>query len=118
MDELDKTMADLAIESGWSHPKVSYDVIEGWLNAGPPTISAFERSRRLIEFQPMLANGVLGVDREKAMLLLQQSDFAVLTTLPKKGIYPFYQHIAEYWTILRLGRTRICSSLELSISQL
>jgi hypothetical protein len=101
MDDLDKTMADLAIENGWSHPKVSYDVIEGWLNAGPPTISAFERSRRLIEFQPMLANGVLGVDREKAMLLLQQSDFAVLTTLPKKGIYPFYQHIAEYWDDLK-----------------
>jgi hypothetical protein len=101
MDELDIALVDLANENGWSHPRVSYDVIDGWLNAGPPTISAFERSRNLIEFQPMLANGVLGVDRATAMSLLQQSDFAVFTTLPKKGIYPFYQKIAEYWNDLK-----------------
>jgi hypothetical protein len=101
LEELDKTLVDLANEYGWSHPGVSYDVITGWLNAGPPTISAFEQSRNLIEFQPMLGNGVLGVDRAKAIGLLKQSDFAIFTTLPKVGIYPFYRHIAEYWDDLK-----------------
>jgi hypothetical protein len=101
LDELDKSLVDLANEYGWNHPGISYDVITGWLNAGPPTISAFEQSRNLIEFQPMLGNGVLGVDRAEAISLLKQSDFAVLTTLPKAGIYPFYRHIAEYWDDLR-----------------
>ena len=96
LDELDKSLVDLASEYGWSHPGVSYDVITGWLNAGPPTISAFEQSRKLIEFQPMIGNGVLGVDRAQAMSLLEQSDFAIFTTLPKKGVYPFYQRIAKY----------------------
>jgi hypothetical protein len=102
LDELDKAMVDLASENGWIRPGVSYDVITGWLNAGPPTISAFEQSSKLIEFEPTLGNGVLGVDRETAVSLLKQSDFAVFTTLPKVGIYPFYQHIAEYWDELKL----------------
>lgn len=102
LDELDKAMVDLASENGWVRPGVSYDVITGWLNAGPPTISAFEQSSKLIEFEPTLGNGVLGVDREAAISLLKQSDFAVFTTLPKVGIYPFYQHIAEYWGDLKL----------------
>ena len=101
LDELDKSLVDLANEYAWSHPGVSYDVITGWLNAGPPTISAFEQSRNLIEFQPMLGNGVLGVDRAEAMSLIKHSDFAIFTTLPKAGIYPFYRHIAEYWDDLK-----------------
>jgi hypothetical protein len=102
LDELDKAMVDLASENGWIRPGVSYDVITGWLNAGPPTITAFEQSSKLIQFEPTLGNGVLGVDRETAMSLLKQSDFAVFTTLPKVGIYPFYKHIAEYWAELKL----------------
>jgi hypothetical protein len=101
LDELDKSLIDLANEYGWSHPGVSYDVITNWLNVGCPTISAFEQSRNLIEFQPMLINGVLGVDRAEAMSLLKRSDFVVLTNLPKVGIYPFYQRIAEYWDDLK-----------------
>ena len=101
LDELDKSLVDLASKYGWSHPGVSYDVITGWLNAGPPTISAFEQSRDLIEFQPMIGNGVLGVNRAEAMSLLKRSDFVILTTLPKTGIYPFYRHIAEYWDDLK-----------------
>jgi hypothetical protein len=49
----------------------------------------------------MIGNGVLGVDRAQAMSLLKQSDFAILTNLPKVGIYPFYRHIAEYWGDLK-----------------
>jgi hypothetical protein len=101
LDELDKTLIDLANENGWSHPGVSYDVINNWLNAGPPSISAFEQSRNLIQFQPMIGNGVFGVDRATALSLLSLSDFAIFTNLPKVGVYPFYQRIAEYWSDLK-----------------
>ncbi len=101
LDELDKALIDLANEYGWSHPGVSYDVITGWLNAGTPTVSAFEQSRNLIQFAPMIGNGVLGVDRATAISLLKQSDFAIFTNLPKVGVYPFYRHIAEYWDDLK-----------------
>jgi hypothetical protein len=99
--ELDQCLVDLADQHGWISPGVSYDVITGWLNAGSPTISAFEQSRDLIAFHPMLANGIMGVDREEALSLLKKSDFVILTTLPKVGTYPFYHHIAEYWEDLK-----------------
>jgi hypothetical protein len=99
--DLNACLIDLASENGWSSPGVSYDVITGWLNAGSPTISAFEGSRNLIEFHPMLGNGILGVDRDQAISLLKQSDFVILTNLPKVGIYPFYKHISEYWADLK-----------------
>ena len=35
------------------------------------------------------------------MSLLKKSDFAILTNLPKVGIYPFYRRIAEYWDDLK-----------------
>jgi hypothetical protein len=101
LDELNKCLIDLAKEYQWSSPWISYDVISGWLNAGSPTISAFEQSRELIEFHPMLGNGVMGVGREEAISLLKQSDFLILTTLPKVGTLPFYRRIAEYWGDLK-----------------
>jgi hypothetical protein len=101
LDQLNKCLIDLAKEYEWSSPWISYDVISGWLNAGSPTISAFEKSRELIEFHPMLGNGVMGVDREEAISLLKQSDFLILTTLPKVGTLPFYRRIAEYWDNLK-----------------
>jgi hypothetical protein len=101
LDQLNKCLIDLAKEYEWSSPWISYDVISGWLNAGSPTISAFEKSHELIEFHPMLGNGVMGVDREEAILLLEQTDFLILTTLPKAGTLPFDRRIAEYWDDLK-----------------
>jgi len=101
LDQLNKCLIDLAKEYQWSSPWISYDVISGWLNAGSPSISAFEQSRELIEFHPMLGNGIMGVDRQEAISLLEKSDFLILTTLPKVGTLPFYRHIAEYWDDLK-----------------
>jgi hypothetical protein len=101
LDQLNKTLIDLAKEYQWSSPWISYDVISGWLNAGSPTISAFEQSRELIEFHPMLGNGIMGVDRQEAISLLKQSDFLILTTLPKVGMLPFDRRIAKYWDDLK-----------------
>jgi hypothetical protein len=43
----------------------------------------------------------MGVDLLEALSLLAKSDFLVLTTSPKKGVYPFYEHIAQYWADLK-----------------
>jgi hypothetical protein len=101
LGQLNKCLIDLAQEYEWSSPLISYDVISGWLNAGSPTISAFEQSRELIQFYPMLGNEIMGVDREEAISLLKQSDFLILTTLPKVGTRPFDRRIAEYWDNLK-----------------
>ena len=101
LGDLNACLIDLASEYGWSSPGVSYDAITGWLNTGSPAISAFEGSRNLIEFHPMLGGGILGVGREEAISLLEQSDFVILTTLPKVGTYPFYKRISEYWNDLK-----------------
>ena len=101
LDQLNKCLIDLAQEYEWSSPLISYDVISGWLNAGSPTISAFEQSRELIQFYPMLGNEIMGVNREEAISLLKQSDFLILTTLPKGGTRPFDRRIAEYWDDLK-----------------
>jgi hypothetical protein len=101
LDQLNKCLVDLAQEYEWSSPLISYDVISGWLNAGSPTISAFEQSRELIQFYPMLGNEIMGVDRVEAIPLLKQSDFLILTTLPKVGTRPFERRIAEYWEDLK-----------------
>jgi len=102
LEQLNKCLIDLAKKYEWSTPWISYDVISGWLNAGSPTISGFEQSRDLIEFHPMLGNGIMGVDREEAISLVKQSDFLILTTLPKGGsASPFERRIAEYWDDLK-----------------
>jgi hypothetical protein len=101
LDQLNKCLIDLAQEYEWSSPLISYDVISGWLNAGSPTINAFEQSRELIQFYPMLGNAIMGVDREEAISLLKQSDFVILTTLPKVGTRPFDRRIARYWDDLK-----------------
>jgi len=102
LDQLNQCLIDLAKEYGWSSPWISYDVISGWFNAGSPTITAFEKSRDLIEFHPMLGNGIMGVSRKEAVSLLENSDFLILTTLPKGGgTLPFDRRIAEYWDDLK-----------------
>ncbi len=101
LDQLNKSLIDLAQQHQWSSPLISYDVISGWLNAGSPSISAFEQSRELIQFYQMLANEIMGVGREEAISLLKQSDFLILTTFRKVGTRPFERRIAEYWGDLK-----------------
>ena len=79
----------------------SFDVISGWLNAGTITTSGYEQSGELIEFHPMLGNGIMGVGASDAVSLLANSDFLILTTLQKEGVFPFYRRIAQYWNDLK-----------------
>jgi hypothetical protein len=95
--ELDKWLVLYAGERHWRTPRVSFDVISGLLNCGAVTISGFEQTGQLIKFRPMLGNSIMGVEKPKALALLANSDFFILTTLPKAGVYPFYHQAAQYW---------------------
>jgi hypothetical protein len=101
LKELDNWLVDYAGKHDWRNPAISFDVISGWLNASAITASGYEQSRQLIEFHPMLGNGIMGVGEPDAVAGLAKSDIAILTTLPKVGVYPFYQHIAQYWNDLK-----------------
>jgi hypothetical protein len=100
--ELDKWLVQYAVEQHWTSPSISIDLISGLLHAGAITASGFEQTGELVEFRTMLGGTtILGVDRQEALSRLADSDFVILTTLQKSGVYPFYQRIAEYWSDLK-----------------
>lgn len=99
---LDKWLVNYADENRWRRPTISFDVISSWLDAGTITTKGYESSRQLIEFQTTsLGSKIMGVDRTEALAALANSDFVVLTDLPKTGVYPFYEHISKYWSELK-----------------
>jgi hypothetical protein len=102
--ELDKWLVEFATKHGWYRPRISVDVISGWFNAGAMTASGYEQVGELVEFQPELGNGadvMGGLTLSQALSSLANSDFVILTTLPKTGVYPFYQEISQYWDDLK-----------------
>jgi hypothetical protein len=99
--DLDKWLVHYASEHDWRNPQISFDVISGWLNSAAITISGFEQSEGLIEFKTLLGGGIMGVERPEALSMLANSDFAILTTTKKAGVYPFYEHISQYWNDLK-----------------
>jgi hypothetical protein len=99
--ELDKWLVLYASEHDWRTPRISFDVISGLLNSGAITTTGFEQTGKLVEFRPLLGNSIMGIEKPEALSLLANSDFLILTTLPKTGVYPFHQHIAQYWNDLR-----------------
>jgi hypothetical protein len=101
LSELNKWLVKYADENGWNKPSISFDVISGWLEAGAITTSGFEQSHHLVEFQTMLGSGIMGADRAEAFSLLENSNFLILTDIPKTGVYPFYERIARYWSDLK-----------------
>jgi hypothetical protein len=101
LTELDRWLVQYASDFHWTNPRLSLDVISGLLNVGAIATSGFEQTGALIEFRPMLGSGIMGVDRQTALSLLANSDFVILTTIEKKGVYPFYEQIARYWNDLK-----------------
>jgi hypothetical protein len=96
LEELNKWLITYANENGWRNPTISFDVIINSLNAGTITTSGFEQTHRLIEFRPLLGGDIMGVDRKEAISLLANSDYVVLTDIPKTGVYPFYERLRQY----------------------
>jgi hypothetical protein len=78
--ELDKWLVNYAADHNWRHPAISFDVQSPWLLAGGITATGFEQTGQLIEFHPMLSDGVMGVGWPEALPLLENSDFVILTT--------------------------------------
>ena len=101
LTELHKSIVSYADDQHWQSPAISFDVISGWLNSGSITATGFEQCGEFIDFQPLLGNGIMGVDRLEALSRLEESDFVILTTLPKEGAFPFYERIAHYWDDLK-----------------
>jgi hypothetical protein len=101
LTELETWLADYAEKHDWHSPTISLDVISGWLNAGAITANGYERLHEFIEFHQMLGGSIMGVEKAEALSLLANSDFLILTKLPENGVYPFYQHVAQYWNDLR-----------------
>jgi hypothetical protein len=101
--ELDRWLADYANEHNWRSPEISFDVISGWFLAQAVSASGYEQTREFVNFRPGLGNGseIMGVDRSQALSYLAKSDFVILSTLPKEGVFPFYQKVSEYWSDLK-----------------
>ena len=101
LEELDKWLVNYAADHRLRTPAISFDVISGSLNSGAITATGFEQLGELIEFHPLLGGGIMAVDRSEALSQLENSDFVILTTQPKAGVFPFYEHIAQYWGDLK-----------------
>jgi hypothetical protein len=99
--DLDKWLADYAAKHDWPSPAISSDVISAWFFPPALTASGYEQIRQLFEFRGLFGQGILGTGEAEALSLLAQSDFLILTTLPKVGVYPFYQRVALYWNDLK-----------------
>jgi hypothetical protein len=99
---LNKWLVEFASNQGWHNPRISLDIISPTLNGGAITASGYEQSGEFIEFQPGLgAGGIMGIERSQALSSLAESDFVILTSLPKTGVYPFYEKISQYWGDLK-----------------
>jgi hypothetical protein len=90
-----------AREYGWRNPTVSLDFISGSLNSATITTTAFEKTGELLEFRGLLGSSIFGETREKALELLENSNFVILTSPRQSGKYPFSQTIAAYWSDLK-----------------
>jgi hypothetical protein len=99
--ELDRWLAENAHKNGLSNPTISADIISEWLVAPTITASAFEQTGKLVLFRQLLGDNVAGVERSEALSRLANSNYVVLTTMQKRGIYPFYEKIRKYWNDLK-----------------
>ena len=99
--ELEKWLIDYASERGWRDPFISYDVIWDRLNSAVLNVSALEQSREPVVFHTLLGGAMTGVGQSEALSQLKASDFVILTTLQKTGLFPFYQDVARYWDHLK-----------------
>jgi hypothetical protein len=99
--ELEDWLINYASERGWRDPYISYDVISDRLNSPILNVSALEQSRQPIVFHTLLGGAMTGVGQSEALSQLKASDFVILTTLPKTGLFPFYRDVARYWDHLK-----------------
>ena len=89
MVQLDLDMARTADEYQWARPRISIDRIHPWFFDAAISDTIFEQTGRLMQFRTELSNRVTAISRDEMLTRLRDSDFAVLTSWPKPGLYPF-----------------------------
>jgi hypothetical protein len=101
LTDVHRWFVESARATGLSSPIISSDTVSQWFNAVAITASGFEQTGKLVPFRQLLGGNIAGVERAEALSELEQSDYIVLTTTPKVGIYPFYEKIRKYWDDLK-----------------
>jgi hypothetical protein len=95
--ELDKWLVTYATSRNWRHPRISFDGMFDLLQAAAITSSGYEQTGDLVDFKTQLGVGIMGVNRNKVLSALADSDLVVLTTIPKEGVYPFSESMRQLW---------------------
>jgi hypothetical protein len=101
LSAFDKWLVTYTVDRRWNSPGISCDVVSPWFETSSITASGYEQTGLFVPLRTLLPESIMGVTRSKALSLLAASDLIILTTLPKVGVYPFYESIAQYWSELK-----------------
>ncbi len=100
--ELDVWLTNYSAKHDWHSPIIFSDLISGWFSPPAITASGYEQTGQLFEFRGVFGGDIImGVSRQEALSALAKSDFLILTTQEKAGVYAFYQAEAQYWNDLK-----------------
>jgi len=81
-----------ALERHLKSPRLFFDTIS---NPSEFTAFGYERTGVFTRFQEALDAGIFAFDAAKAMAALPLSDYVILTSGPKTGVYPFFESMAR-----------------------
>jgi hypothetical protein len=86
---------DYALEHKWINPSISINMNSPKINAFVLTAWAFETTRTIIGWRPVLGVTLFPVSREEALAQVAQSDVLILSTQPQFSGYPFHESMKE-----------------------
>jgi hypothetical protein len=95
--ELDKWLVTYAVGRHWREPKISFDGFFDLLQSSAITTTGYEQAGEYVDFDTKLGADIMSFSRDEVFSLLADSDFVVLTTKPKTGVYPFWESIRQVW---------------------
>ncbi len=98
---------------GFESPVISADMIYDWMVPSTINTALYERTGRWLDARPALGVGIFALTREEVFAKLGRSDFALVSTYPKEGPYPFYDSVRPLageiraWCEAHLMRLRV-----------
>jgi hypothetical protein len=103
INSINNAISNYIIDDAMPHPRISFDRVIEYLNAGTVQLFGYEGWRHFIDIVPEFGYGNYGIfatPRDIAMNLLQESDIVVLSD-PLLGrehsFYPMDTKIRDYW---------------------
>lgn len=103
VNNVNQAIAGYIIDHAISNPRISFDRVDEYLNAGTIQVRGYELWRRFIDIVPKIY-GTWAMPRDEAMKLVQDSDIVILSD-PVLGRefshYPMDTKIREYWSELQ-----------------